>query len=186
MKRVFYFACFMLPAAVQAQSTTTTVTQQTTVPGNATINMNIGGMPMGTTTQQTTTTTITTTTSGDMNQPQSPPPPTAQPLSSSPATGCQAPMNWDDYQGAKSSIEEKTFEDTKLTLAKQISASNCLSAEQIRGIMKTFTFENSKLDFAKYAYATCCDKANYFKVNDAFQFDNSSQELNNYISSQPH
>jgi len=92
-------------------------------------------------------------------------------------------MPHDDYVNAKSSIASKDFEDTKLTVAKQIDGSNCMSAEQIRGIMKLFTFENSKLDFAKYAYAHCTDKANYFKVNDAFEFDNSSKELNDYISS---
>ncbi len=179
MKKLLYFACFLMPAYCMAQNGSTTITtQQTTTgnPGGATINMNINGMP-ATTTQQTTITTTTTTTSTD-------PGTAAQPQSTAAApTGCVSPMMHDDYESAKQSITAKDFEDTKLTLAKQIAGANCMSAEQIRGIMKLFTFENSKLDFAKFAYAHCCDKTNYFKVNDAFQFDSSSQELNTYISS---
>jgi hypothetical protein len=187
MKKVFYFACLLMPALGMAQDgTTTTTTQQTTTtPGSATINMSIGGSGMNTgmSTQQTTTTiTTTTTTSGDATQ-QAPPPPTQQAVAPV-ATGCQEPMMEDDYQSAKKSIEDKTFEDTKLTLAKQIAGNNCLSAGQIRGIMKLFTFENSKLDFAKFAYSHCTDKTNYFKVDDAFEFDNSTQQLNDYISKQ--
>jgi hypothetical protein len=185
MKKVFYFACLLMPALGMAQdgSTTTTTQQTTTTPGNATINMSIGGTGMNTgmSTQQTTTTiTTTTTTNGDATQ-QAPPP---QQVVTPVATGCQESMMEDDYQSAKKSIEDKTFEDTKLTLAKQIAGNNCLSAGQIRGIMKLFTFENSKLDFAKYAYSHCTDKTNYFKVDDAFEFDNSTQQLNDYISKQ--
>ncbi|HTA28182.1 MAG TPA: DUF4476 domain-containing protein [Bacteroidia bacterium] len=179
MKRILYLACLLTPAIGICQTETTT--QQTTTMPGATINMTIGGT--GVTTQQTTVTTTTTTTStGDQTQ-QAPPPPQQQAPPPPSNSGCSYPMPHDDYESAKSSIAAKDFEDTKLTLAKQVNSSNCMSAEQIRGIMKLFTFENSKLDFAKSAYSHCSDKGNYFKVNDAFEFDNSSKELNDYIGS---
>jgi len=174
MKRILYFACLLTPAIGLCQTGTTTTQQTTTMPS---MNVTIGGTGM--TTQQTTVTTTTTTT-GDQAQ-QAPPPPAQQ---AAPApTGCQMPMNYGDYESAKKSIAAKDFEDTKLTLAKQINGGNCMSAEQIKGVMQLFTFEQSKLDFAKFAYSHCTDKGNYFKVNDAFQFDNSSKELNDYIGS---
>jgi hypothetical protein len=176
MKKIFYFACLLMPALCMAQNTTTTTQQTTTTPGGATINMNINGMP-ATTTQQTTITTTTTTTSTDAGAA------TQTQVAAPAASGCVSPMAHDDYESAKTSITAKDFEDTKLTLAKQIAGSNCMSAEQIRGIMKLFSFENSKLDFAKFAYSHCCDKSNYYKVNDAFDFDSSSKDLNTYISS---
>ena len=186
MKNYIYlpFLLFSLPALAQTQ-TTTTEQQTTTVPG-ATINMNINGMPAtGVTTQQTTITTTTTTTNtdGGMAQ-QSAPPPQQQsyvPGYTGPV-GCPVPMSHEDYESAKSSISQKDFENTKLDMAKQIAGSNCLLAEQVRGIMKLFTFENSKLEFAKFAYTHTYDKGNYFKVNDAFEFDSSSSDLNSYIS----
>ncbi len=174
MKKIFYLACLLLPVAGFSQETTTTTQQTTTAPG-ATINMNISGMP-ATTVQQTTITTTTTTTTDGVQQA-----PPVQQAAPPPPTGCVA-MNHEDYEDAKKSISAKDFEDTKLSMAKQITGSNNLTAEQVRGIMKLFTFENSKLEFAKFAYSHCCDKSNYYKVNDAFEFDSSSTDLNNYIS----
>ncbi len=167
---------------VQQTTTTTTTSDPNMVTsvnmnvGGAGVNMNVGGV------QQTTVVTTTTTTDGGMQQ--APPPPVQQtPPPPPPPVGCVV-MNHEDYEDAKRSISGKDFEDTKLSMAKQITGANNLLAEQIRGIMKLFTFENSKLEFAKFAYSHCCDKSNYYKVNDAFEFDSSSTELNRYISGQ--
>ena len=185
-----------------AQGSTTVVQQTTTTTNpNSTMNVNMGGMNVGMNvtgmdgvTQQTTVTTTTTTTNtGDMYNQQAPPPnygnqPPSPPQNvqyvegyNGPA-GCPIPMQHDDYESAKNSIAAKDFENTKLDMAKQITGSNCLTASQVRGIMKLFTFENTKLEYAKFAYAHTYDKSNYFKVNDAFQFDSSASELSNYIS----
>ena len=162
--------------------TTTTVTQQTTTAGmnGASVGMNVNGMNMNVSStvpvQSTTVVTTTTTSSSSTDGYSQGAPPPAN-------TGCM-PMSEDDYQGAKNTIAGKDLENTKLDIAKQIVGSNCVTAEQVRGIMKLFTFENSKLDFAKFAYAHTYDKGNYFKVNDAFQFDSSASDLSNYIASQ--
>jgi hypothetical protein len=47
--------------------------------------------------------------------------------------------------------------------------------------MTLFDFENTKLDFAKFAYDRTYDRANYYKVNDAFEFESSIEDLNRYI-----
>lgn len=172
---------------VVQQTTTTTTTDGGMGNGSVTMNMGNGGVNMntGSGVQQTTVITTTTTTSdgGMGNQQQQPPPPPMQdPPPGGSGGGCAYPMVHDDFESAKNSISQKDFEDTKLSLAKQIAGSNCLYSGQIRSIMQLFSFENSKLDFAKFAYSHCYDKSNYYKVNDAFTFDNSSKELNDYIS----
>ncbi|MFL5752619.1 MAG: DUF4476 domain-containing protein [Bacteroidia bacterium] len=103
-----------------------------------------------------------------------------------PAQGnvCTGPMPDQDFTDAKRSISDKSFEDTKLTLAKQIAESNCLSAEQVKEIMGLFSFEQSKLELAKYCYRNCYDKKNYYKINDAFTFEASTTELNEYVKRQ--
>ena len=83
----------------------------------------------------------------------------------------------------KSSINSKTFEESKMTIAKQILNNNCLLSGQVREIMLLFTFEDSRLDFAKYAYGRTYDIGNYYKVNDAFTFESSIEDLDSYISS---
>ena len=100
-----------------------------------------------------------------------------------PATLCSRPMNESDFSSAKKSIETKSFEDSKLKVAQQIADANCLSCEQIKQLMKLFSFEDSKLNFAKYAYSRCSDQKNYFKLNDAFTFESSIEDLDKYIRS---
>jgi hypothetical protein len=91
------------------------------------------------------------------------------------------PMSPEDFASAKASISSKSFEDSKLTLAKQIAASNHLTSKQVKEIMQLFSFEDSKLDFAKYAYKYVYDPNNYYIVNDAFKFSSSIDELNEFI-----
>jgi len=96
--------------------------------------------------------------------------------------GCPWPMNANDFQAAKNSIASKSFEDSKLTIAKQIVGANCLFCSQVRDIMNLFSFESTKLDFAKFAFSHVYDQGNYFKLNDAFTFESSIDELNTYIN----
>lgn len=86
-----------------------------------------------------------------------------------------------EFESIKKNISSKSFEDSKLTIAKQISDSKCLTSVQVRDIMKLFSFEETRLTFAKYAYKRVVDKENYYVVNDAFQFENSIEELNESI-----
>ena len=186
--------------------TSTTVTQTTTTTGdpndnvNMNVGMNIGGMGIGmnvnvndntgmgnstTTTTYTQSTTTTTNSSSNYgyydNTPPPPPQQTVYVQGYSGPVGCPYPMNQTDFYSAKSSISSKDFESTKLDIAKQVTNSNCFTADQIKEIMGLFDFEASKLEYAKYAYGHCYDKGNYFKVNDAFEFETSISELQDYI-----
>jgi len=168
------------PAANTVTQTTVTTTQ---VNPNSSINVNAGGVSMSvnipdanmTTTQTTVTrsTSTTTTTSTDNGYSQEQP---AQPA------GCQYPMDFGSFKSAKETVQQASFEDTKLSTAKSILAGNCVSTEQVMQICKLFSFEASKLDFAKFAYSKTTDKGNYFKVNNVFDYDASKTELNNFIS----
>lgn len=100
------------------------------------------------------------------------------------SSGCLAPMDPAAFSDAKGSIESKTFDDSKVQLAKQVAKSNCLSAEQVKQIMMLFTYEDDRLDFAKFAYPFTFDKGNYYKVNDAFEFELTIDELNEWLERQ--
>lgn len=97
--------------------------------------------------------------------------------------GCPFPMSREDFGDAKESIRSKTFEDSKLTIAKQIIGSNCLLSSQVKEIMLLFTYEDTRLEFAKFAYGYTLDIGNYYKVNDAFTYESSIDDLNRYTSS---
>lgn len=139
-----------------------------------TINMNVNAN-MGMTGSVTSTTTTTTTTTQSGNYSNNTPPP--------PSQGCMYAMGASDFEGAKASIRKQSFEDTKLSTAKNIASSNCLTAQQVKDICQLFSFEESKLDFAKFCYVRCTERNKYYLVNDVFSFSSSTDELNSYISS---
>ena len=91
-------------------------------------------------------------------------------------------INENDYREFKKSIGSRNFEGTNVDITKEMLDKNTVSSEQVREILGFFTFESDKLENAKYAYKHTCDQKNYTKVNDAFTFDASVQELRNYIS----
>ena len=186
-----------------APFTTTTVVEEGDPLGdeeNVNINMGVNGVNFnmsvntgtttGTTSTTTRTTTTTTTTQGT-STPAKPvidtkPKPTEPEVYHMPGytgrVGCGWPMSSTEFADVKKSIEAKSFEDSKMTLAKQVGASRCFTVEQVKGLMTLFSFEDSKLDIAKYAYERTYDIDNYYKVNDAFTFESSIDDLNSYIT----
>lgn len=110
--------------------------------------------------------------------PPAPPMPPVPPTPSIPYA-----MNPKDYQAAYDMIEDESFDSSKLSLAKQVIAVNPMSSSQILGICKLFSFESNKLEFAKYAYEFCVDRNKYFLLNEAFTYESSKRELNEYIKS---
>ncbi|MCC7233468.1 MAG: DUF4476 domain-containing protein [Bacteroidia bacterium] len=144
------------------------------------------GMSSTTTTTTTHSVTTTTTSSGPGGTVVvADPPPPAQVVyvnGYTGRTGCPVPASPSDFNSMKETIRSKGFESTKLTIAKQILQNNCLTASQVREVLGLFDFENTKLEYAKFAYDHTYDVGNYYKVNDAFEFESSVDDLNNYIS----
>lgn len=191
-------------------TTTTTQSQSTTVQGTSgddvhinmgvnvdgaggNISINASGMGLednaaSTTTTTTTTTHTSTTTSSGGAVVYNTPPPATQPVQVVYVTGyngkvgCPVPMAPEAFSEFKETVRSKDFENTKLTIAKQVLRDNCLTASQVKETLSLFDFENTKLDFAKYAYDHTYDVGNYYKVNDAFEFESSVSDLNKYIS----
>lgn len=97
--------------------------------------------------------------------------------------GCPWPMEVSDFQEAKRTLASKDWDETRLSLAKQIIASNCLFADQVRDLIQLMEWEETKLNFAKFAYDYTYDIGNYFKVSQAFEWEESTDELNRYIAS---
>jgi hypothetical protein len=175
------------PSEVVTKTTVTTTTNQDNRNGNISISIGGGGVNMnvidpdqngGAGITQTTTTTTrsytqTTVTDNGYNDP---PPPHRE--------RCRYAMDRSSFLSAKETVSKASFEDTKLSTAKAILSSNCVSTDQVTQICNLFGFEATKLEFAKFAYQKTTDRGNYFKVGNVFSFDASKTELNNYIGGQ--
>jgi len=112
---------------------------------------------------------------------------TSQPevMTTSPsASGCVNPASDSDFSSIRSSIESKTFRDDKLTVFKQVLRSRCFSTDQVKTMMSMFTYEDDKLEVAKLAYSKTVDQSNYYRINDAFTYSSSIDELNEFLELQ--
>ncbi|MBK9399954.1 MAG: DUF4476 domain-containing protein [Bacteroidetes bacterium] len=150
------------------------------------ISINVSGMDgtmqqTGTTTVTHTQTTTTTTNVTGMNTPPPPPAPVVYLPGYNGPVGCPIPMSPQDFDDLKQTVSSKSFEETKFTISKQVLQDRCMLVSQVKQMMLIFTFEQTRLDFAKFAYDRTYDIGNYFKVNDAFTFESSIEDLNEYI-----
>lgn len=174
--------------APQKEVTITESTTTTTNPGtgeNVSISIGVnangsgGAMDVNINEGYSQTTTTTTTVSSTSSTP----PPAQRPAPGYDGSyGCDYPMSPQEFDQAKNAISSKSFEDTKFSVAKQVTSSKCLLATQVKEVMSLFDYEDTKLDFAKYAYDYTYDIDNYFKVNDAFTFESSIEELDEFLS----
>lgn len=138
--------------------------------GSESVNLN-----MSISTGSSVTTSVTTTTVATGN-----PYPAGVPVQPI-ASGCAYPMSPRDFNDAINSIQSKTFEDAKITVAKQICNGSCMTSDQVRELLKQFTYEASRVEIAKYAYYYVFDPEKYYKVNDAFEYSSSIDELNSFL-----
>lgn len=106
----------------------------------------------------------------------------ANPQNGMPMPPAYSELNPSDFNQALNQLKNESFDTSRLTLAKQIASGNMLTAAQITEICKLFSFENNALDFAKFAYQYCLDSNKYYLVNEAFKFDSSKRELNDFIN----
>ena len=95
---------------------------------------------------------------------------------------CYGTMSKEMFGSAIQTIENASFENTKLETAKSIISSNKVTTDQVIEICRLFSFESTKLSFAQFAYNFTADKHNYFKVNNVFDFDASRLKLNQIIN----
>ncbi len=94
-------------------------------------------------------------------------------------------MNPAEFESLVKVIENRSFDSSKLTIAKQALSSNKFSSAQVLRLVELLTFESYKLDLAKFAYNATIDKNNYHIVYNGFTFNSSINELAAFISHQP-
>lgn len=93
-------------------------------------------------------------------------------------------MSQPSFMSLLNVVNDATFESSKISIASQAIITNFMTSSQVLQLLKCFTFESSKLEIAKLAYSKVIDKWNFFMVNNAFTFDSSVDELNEYTSGQ--
>lgn len=91
-------------------------------------------------------------------------------------------VSYQSFQSMKQTLRRESFDNSRLTLAKQMMERNNFEAAQVKEMLELFSFESNRLELAKYAYRNTVDKRNYHVVYDMFSFSSSKEELSRYIS----
>ena len=106
-----------------------------------------------------------------------------EPTPTSPASTVFA-MPDNNFQQAVDLIKKESFENGRLSIAKQILDNNMLNISQIKQICAVFDFDRTRLEFVQNAYSKCTEKENYYLLNSVFEFNNSKTEFDKFLKSQ--
>lgn len=91
-------------------------------------------------------------------------------------------MHPQTFQDVMRTVDNQSFSNSKMAVAKQAIAANGISSRQVLDMMNLFGFESYKVELAKFAYGYVADPQNYWVVNDGFSFSSSVRELDHYIA----
>ncbi|MER2997369.1 DUF4476 domain-containing protein [Pontibacter populi] len=95
---------------------------------------------------------------------------------------CDYLMSRQDVDRLADAMKSRSFESTKLTIAREALRNNSILAEDLKYILQQCDYESTKVEFAKYAYDYVCDRERFYYVYDVFKFDSSVRELEEYTS----
>ncbi len=82
-------------------------------------------------------------------------------------------------------VKQRPFESSKLSVAKEALAQSSMQSDDLKRLLRSFDFESSRVELAKFAYAHVSDPENFYRVYEAFDFDASTQEVQQAIGSVP-
>lgn len=91
-------------------------------------------------------------------------------------------MNNQTFNSFLQVVRNTKFGDDKVSVIKQQLRNSMVTSEQVKSLIETLSFDKDRLDVAKFAYKKTVDPNNYFVIYPSFQFQNSAQELRDYIS----
>ena len=86
-----------------------------------------------------------------------------------------------EFQRLKSAVNNESFSDDQLRVARHAARNKRMSVAQIKEIARLFSFSSEKLEFTKAAYRNCIDKSNYYEVMDVFTFSSDKRKLGEFI-----
>lgn len=92
-------------------------------------------------------------------------------------------MNNQDFSQFVTAVKrDAQYDDSKIGMIMNATKHTSFKATQVYELINVLSFEKGKLQLAKQLYATCIDKQNFYQVYEAFSFESSKRELNDFIA----
>lgn len=92
-------------------------------------------------------------------------------------------VDQDGMKKVTTAIENESFSDDQLRVAKQFAKNKCLTVDQVKHIAVLFDFSEPKMDFVKVAYDNCINKSDYYELMEVFDFSGEKEELEKFLDS---
>lgn len=97
---------------------------------------------------------------------------------------CRDILRGPEFERFYLAVANRSFDDSKMALAKQVLRHSTIYAEDLKSLMKLLNFESNKIELAKFMYQQVCDRRNFYMVYDAFSFESSIREMDRFINIQ--
>ncbi|MDB5235011.1 MAG: hypothetical protein JWR44_2004 [Hymenobacter sp.] len=98
------------------------------------------------------------------------------------AVSSYRPLAPQDVDALVQAVKQRSFEASKLSMAKEALAQSSLQADDLARLLRSFDFEASRVDLAKFAYAHLEDPENFYRVYDSFEFEASAREVEQAVA----
>ena len=89
-----------------------------------------------------------------------------------------------DMEDLRRRVADRITDGDKVKTLQSALDRRTVRSSDVRTMLDLLSFDSSRLEFAKWAFTHVSDRSNYWKLEDAFSFDSTKTDFNNFIRSQ--
>lgn len=97
------------------------------------------------------------------------------------SNNCSGKMDDTLFKTKYQEIAGKYFEETRMSLSKELVDHYCLSSEQVKDLMSLFSYDRSRMDFASYAIVKVIDPENFMVCKESFMISANGTVIEDLI-----
>ena len=86
-----------------------------------------------------------------------------------------------EFKTMKRSIDDQTFADDQMAMAKKLIQKKCLTIEQMQEIVKIFSMDDDKLEMIKYLYDYSYQQNRFYEFRGLLTFSSTKKELDEFL-----
>ncbi len=89
--------------------------------------------------------------------------------------------NEDEFNHIKTSIDDQTFADDQMEMAKKHIQKKCFTIEQMKAIIPIFSMDDDKLEMIKYMYDYSYQQNRFYEFRGLLTFNSTQKELDGFL-----
>ena len=89
--------------------------------------------------------------------------------------------NEDEFSHIKTTIDDQTFADDQMEMAKKHIQKKCFTIEQMKAIIPIFSMDDDKLEMIKYMYDYSYQQNRFFEFRSLLDFNSTQKELDEFL-----